>query len=63
MTLNQDGSVQGTPTVLKADDSPTGQSIARAGQRAVMQCGPYTALPRDKFDEWKQVDLVLDTTQ
>ncbi|MDR3474469.1 MAG: hypothetical protein P4M09_22700 [Devosia sp.] len=60
VNMNPDGTVKGVPSILQADSSSTGQSIARAGQRAVMQCGPYTALPRDKYEEWKQIDLELD---
>jgi TolA protein len=63
VTMNRDGSVEGVPTILKSDGSPISASIARAGQRAVMQCGPYKSLPAEKFAQWQQIDLTLDPTQ
>ena len=59
VTLNPDGSVVGVPSVLKANDAATGM-ITRAGQMAVVKCGPYT-LPKEKYDTWKQIDLELNS--
>ncbi|MCB9994521.1 MAG: hypothetical protein H6873_12805 [Hyphomicrobiaceae bacterium] len=58
VNLNQDGSVAGTPSIAEAPNSSMGGSIARAAQRAVMQCGPYR-LPAAKYAEWKQVDVTF----
>lgn len=58
VSLNQDGSVAGTPVVIEAPTSSMGGSIARAAQRAVLQCGPYR-LPAGKYAEWKQVDVTF----
>ena len=63
VSVNQDGSVTAIPKVLKASDDSTGASIARAGQRAVMECGPYKTLPVAKYDEWKEIDLELDAQE
>lgn len=61
VNMNADGTVVGTPQITAADPSSIGQSIARAGQRAVLECGPYNKiLPAAKFAEWKQIDLELD---
>ena len=60
VNLNPDGSVNGTPKILQTDPSPMVASVARAGQRAVLECGPYTVLPRAKYAEWKQIDLELN---
>jgi hypothetical protein len=58
VSLNQDGTVSGTPQVLEADSSPLGGSMARAAQRAVMQCGPYR-LSSASYDQWRQIDVTL----
>ena len=59
VSMNRDGSVNGTPQVVSADPSPAGGAIARAAQRAVMQCGPYTMLSADSYDEWRQIEVEL----
>jgi hypothetical protein len=59
VSMNSDGSVNGTPQVVAADPSTAGQAIARAAQRAVVQCGPYTMLSADAYDEWRQIEVEL----
>lgn len=59
VSMNPDGSVNGTPQVVSADPSPAGQAIARAAQRAVMQCGPYGMLSGDAYDEWRSIEVEL----
>lgn len=59
VSMSPDGSVNGTPQVVAADASSAGQAIARAAQRAVMQCGPYTMLSADAYDEWRQIEVEL----
>jgi len=56
--LNKDGTVSGVPKVMQSDSSGVGQSIARAAQRAVLQCGPYK-LDASKYASWSQVDVTL----
>ncbi|KRA98090.1 hypothetical protein ASD83_13630 [Devosia sp. Root685] len=59
VSMNQDGSVNGTPQIVSADQTPAGQAIARAAQRAVVQCGPYTMLSADSFNEWRSIEVEL----
>lgn len=59
VAMNRDGSVNGTPRIVSADPSTAGQAIARAAQRAVMQCGPYSMLSADAYDEWRQIEVEL----
>ncbi|NMA96740.1 MAG: hypothetical protein GX970_01300 [Phyllobacteriaceae bacterium] len=59
VSMNRDGSVSGTPQVLSADGSTAGQAIARAAQRAVVQCGPYSMLSPDAYDQWRQIEVEL----
>jgi hypothetical protein len=58
VSLNRDGTVIGTPAIISADASAAGGAIARAAQRAVMNCGPYR-LSAEAYDEWRQIDVEL----
>ena len=59
VAMNRDGTVNGTPQIVTADPSPSGQMLARAAQRAVSQCGPYDMLSADAYDEWRQIEVEL----
>ena len=59
VNMNQDGSPAGTPQVISADQSAAGQAMARAAQRAVIQCGPYTMLSADSYNEWRTIEIEL----
>lgn len=54
--LNQDGTVNGTPTVVEFPASQYGPVAADNAIRAVLGCGPYS-LPAEKYDQWSQVQL------
>jgi hypothetical protein len=55
ISLNPDGSVSGQPEILNSSSSPFFRTMAEAGRRAVLRCGPYTFLPADKYENWKDV--------
>lgn len=59
VSMNRDGSVSGTPQVVSSDPSPAGQGIARAAQRAVMGCAPYSMLSADAYEQWRQIEIEL----
>ncbi|MBN9020665.1 MAG: hypothetical protein J0H08_00880, partial [Rhizobiales bacterium] len=54
--LNLDGTVAGMPEVVEYPASQYGPVAGDNAVRAVMQCGPY-ALPAEKYDQWKDVQL------
>lgn len=56
VNLNQDGSVATTPRLLTNPSSSMHGSIARAAQRAVLECGPYR-LPAEKYAQWAEVEV------
>lgn len=58
VNLDRQGNVVGTPQVTQQDNSAAGGAIARAAQRAVVNCGPYR-LDAAKYDEWQQIDVLL----
>ncbi len=54
--LNQDGTVNGTPSVEQYPASNYGTVAAEGAVRAVLQCGPYQ-LPAEKYDQWSEVQM------
>jgi hypothetical protein len=54
--LNLDGTVAGMPEVVEFPASQYGPVAGDNAIRAVMQCGPY-ALPSEKYEQWKDVQL------
>tara|TARA_R100000365_G_C2739906_1_gene68648 strand:- start:1243 stop:1737 length:495 start_codon:yes stop_codon:yes gene_type:complete len=59
VTFNRDGSVSATE-IRSALTDDLMRSTAFAAQRAVERCGPYTMLPAEKYDSWRQVDVTFD---
>ncbi|MGV8853259.1 MAG: hypothetical protein ACOH2L_01315 [Devosia sp.] len=59
INMNRDGSVNGTPTITSAEQSASGLMMARAAQRAVINCGPYTMLSEATYDQWRQIEMEL----
>ena len=59
VSMNRDGSVSGTPTIVSSDQSASGLMLARAAQRAVTSCGPYTMLSASSYDQWRQIEVEL----
>ncbi|WP_404402428.1 hypothetical protein [Pelagibacterium halotolerans] len=60
VSLNPDGTVSGTPEIRTPFTSDLVRTTALAAQRAVQQCGPYTMLPSEKYETWRQVDVTFD---
>jgi len=56
--LNMDGSVVGVPAVLNNSSDPLFDATARSAVSAVLECGAYSFLPREKYDLWK--DLIIN---
>ena len=59
-TLNRQGVVDSSPQVMNSSSHPQFPAAAAAARRAIQRCGPYTNLPPDKFDAWKDVELTFD---
>ena len=53
--LESDGQLSQAPEILSSVTSPLGQLVAEAAKRAVFKCNPYTFLPVEKYDNWKEV--------
>ncbi|RFB89066.1 hypothetical protein B5K08_19025 [Rhizobium leguminosarum bv. trifolii] len=63
MKLDRDGQIVGVPDVKASGGSErTRKSFAAAGVRAIRRAAPFTMLPKDKYDGWKEVILNFDTS-
>ncbi|MBB2818536.1 UNVERIFIED_ORG: membrane protein involved in colicin uptake [Rhizobium esperanzae] len=61
--LARDGQIVGNPNVQVTGGSERAQkSLADAGLRAVRRAAPFTMLPKDKYDVWKEVVFNFDTS-
>jgi len=61
--LNADGSViNGSIRMIEPDPSPDARfkSAFDAGRRALIRCSPYTDLPRDKYAQWQNIEVVFN---
>jgi colicin import membrane protein len=61
--LNQDGSVAQQPQILEAGSSTFAQASAAGAVRAVQRCAPYSFLPPEKYDSWREVNMTFDPRQ
>jgi colicin import membrane protein len=65
--LNRDGSLAGLPQVLdqlaiEASGNPFLKAARDNAFRAVMECNPYSFLPADRYDDWKEIDFTFTPT-
>jgi hypothetical protein len=52
-----DGRLAGAPILIEASASSKGPALMQAAMAALQTCQPHNALPRDKFAEWRMLDL------
>ena len=57
--LTPNGNVIGVPRVTRAPSTQLGQIAAESARRAVELCQPY-ALPPEKYDQWRAIELSFD---
>jgi outer membrane biosynthesis protein TonB len=63
LSLNKDGSLRGEPEIvdrLRASTDPFYRTAAESARRAVLQCSPLKNLPPDKYERWRDIELVFD---
>ena len=56
-SLSVNGSLNGAPELVDATPGPYTQVAAEAAMRAVRQCQPYSMLPAEKFDTWRDITV------
>lgn len=60
--LNQDGSVEGQPSVVSGGGSVIFDAAARSAVYAVMACAPYH-LPGRLYDAWREIEWEFDPSK
>jgi colicin import membrane protein len=60
VAFNPDGTVARGPEVIEGTTSRFGPAFAESGRRAILRCQPYTMLPRETYETWKDMDIILD---
>jgi outer membrane biosynthesis protein TonB len=55
--MASDGTLAAEPVLLEATASEKGPALMRAAISALQACQPYAMLPRDRYGEWKVIDL------
>ncbi len=60
MRLNQDGSLSQSPEVLEVGSTDFARTAAETALRAVRRCAPYNFLPPEKYDAWREINMVFD---
>jgi hypothetical protein len=59
VSFKRDGTLASEPLILDASFLPGTSELIRAAKKALETCQPYAELPKDKYSEWKMMDLVV----
>jgi hypothetical protein len=54
-----DGTLAESPQMLDATFSPKSSLLMKIAVNALENCQPFTELPKDKYDKWKIMDLIV----
>jgi hypothetical protein len=52
-----DGTLAAEPILIEASASAKGPLLMHGAISALQACQPYTMLPKDRYGEWKVIDL------
>lgn len=52
-----DGSLAQMPVIVAGSASPLGPALAESGQRALLQCQPFTMLKPEHYAQWKDITV------
>jgi outer membrane biosynthesis protein TonB len=55
--MTTDGKLAGVPQLIEATASTKGPLLMRSATQALEACQPYAMLPKDRYHEWKVLDL------
>jgi hypothetical protein len=55
--MTQEGKLATEPILIEASASPKGPVLMQSAVSALQSCQPYAMLPRDRYGEWKVLDL------
>lgn len=54
-----DGTLAAPPEMLDATFSPKSSVLMKTAVTALQQCQPFTELPKEKYKQWKMMDLIV----
>ena len=57
IALTPDGRLASPPALIEASASAKGPALMQAASKALQDCQPYAMLPREKYREWRVLDL------
>ncbi len=57
IVLTPDGRLASPPALIEASASAKGPALMQAASKALQDCQPYAMLPREKYREWRVLDL------
>ncbi|MYZ48127.1 TonB C-terminal domain-containing protein [Propylenella binzhouense] len=60
ISLLPDGSLASAPRVVSGVFDSLSQIAAESALRAVQVCAPYTILPSNKYEAWRQIEFTFD---
>ncbi|MCC7347476.1 MAG: hypothetical protein IT538_08770 [Variibacter sp.] len=63
VALAQDGALMAEPGLVSASASREGPLVMQAAIHALEACQPYGFLPRERYDEWKVLDIGISPRQ
>lgn len=64
MQLDQNGAIIGSPEVTATGGTENARNILASGaRRAVLKASPFTQLPPEKYDSWREVIVNFDPSQ
>jgi outer membrane biosynthesis protein TonB len=55
-----DGTLAQMPVVVAGSASPLGPALAESGERALLQCQPFTMLKPEHYAQWKDITVDFD---
>jgi hypothetical protein len=59
VSFKRDGTLASQPIILDASFLPGTSALIQAARSALEKCQPYAELPKDKYNEWKTLDIVI----
>jgi len=59
VSFKRDGTLASQPLILDASFLPGTSALIQAAMSALEKCQPYDELPKDKYNEWKVMNLIV----
>jgi hypothetical protein len=57
--LNRDGTLTRAPLIRESNPTTKQEAMMQSFAAGLAKCQPYTMMPQEKYDQWKEIDLVV----